>query len=203
MPGVRAGLRLQSVQLQSHWRGGHAAWLLQSRGSERVGLASRLCPGAEHCLVPVRWDEGSRPLSPSAGLDGAGTRAVACFVYLTEMGQMWQTWLFPAWPLFLTKFWQKEQGICGLSFVLCLRAFLGCRPLKSASPGYVSQLCPTLCNPVGCSLPGSSVRAILQARVLEWVAVPSPGDLPNPGIEPGFPTLQADALPSEPPGELK
>ena len=29
---------------------------------------------------------------------------------------------------------------------------------------------------------------------------PSPGDLPNPGIEPGSPTLQADALPSEPPG---
>ena len=67
----------------------------------------------------------------------------------------------------------------------------------------VAQLYLTLCNPVGCSLPGSSVRAILQARVLEWVAVPSPGDLPNPGIEPGFPTLQADALPSEPPGELK
>ena len=32
---------------------------------------------------------------------------------------------------------------------------------------------------------------------------PSPGDLPNPGIEPGSPTLQADALPSEPPGKLK
>ena len=30
---------------------------------------------------------------------------------------------------------------------------------------------------------------------------PSPGDLPNPGIEPGFPALQADALPSEPPGK--
>ena len=32
---------------------------------------------------------------------------------------------------------------------------------------------------------------------------PSPGDLPDPGIEPGSPTLQADALPSEPPGKLK
>ena len=32
---------------------------------------------------------------------------------------------------------------------------------------------------------------------------PSPGDLPNPGTEPGFPALQADALPSEPPGNLK
>ena len=30
---------------------------------------------------------------------------------------------------------------------------------------------------------------------------PSPGDLPNPGIEPGFPALQADSLPSEPPGK--
>ena len=31
--------------------------------------------------------------------------------------------------------------------------------------------------------------------------IPSPGDLPNPGIEPGFPVLQADSLPSEPPGK--
>ena len=31
---------------------------------------------------------------------------------------------------------------------------------------------------------------------------PSPGDLPNPGIEPGSPALQADALPSEPPGKI-
>ena len=34
--------------------------------------------------------------------------------------------------------------------------------------------------------------------MLEWVS-PSPGDLPNPGMEPGYPTLQADSLPSEPP----
>ena len=36
-----------------------------------------------------------------------------------------------------------------------------------------------------------------------WSALlfPSPGDLPNPGIEPGFPALQADALSSEPPGK--
>ena len=35
------------------------------------------------------------------------------------------------------------------------------------------QLCPTLCNPMDCSSPGSSVHGILQARVLEWVAMPS------------------------------
>ena len=45
-----------------------------------------------------------------------------------------------------------------------------------------------------CSLPGSSDGEILQASVLEWVAFPSPGDLPDPGIEPGSPTLQADPL---------
>ena len=67
----------------------------------------------------------------------------------------------------------------------------------------IAQLCPTLCNPMGCSLPGSSVRGIFQARVLEWVSMSFSGDLPDPGIEPGSPALQADALPSEPPGKSK
>ena len=40
-------------------------------------------------------------------------------------------------------------------------------------------------------------------RILEWVAVPSPGDLPNPGIEPRPPALQADSLPAEPLGKPK
>ena len=37
----------------------------------------------------------------------------------------------------------------------------------------VTQSCPTLCNPLDCSPPGSSVHGILQARILEWVAIPS------------------------------
>ena len=48
------------------------------------------------------------------------------------------------------------------------------------------------------SPPGSSVQGIFQARILEWVARPSPGDLPNPGIEPMplvIPALQVDSLP--------
>ena len=64
----------------------------------------------------------------------------------------------------------------------------------------VAQWCLTLCNPMKCSLPGSSVHGILQARILEWVAISSPGDLPDAGIEPGSPALQADALLSELPG---
>ena len=69
--------------------------------------------------------------------------------------------------------------------------------------GEVAQSCLTLCDPVDCSLPGFSIHGILQARILEWVLpFPSPGDLPNPGIEPRSPALQAHSLPSEPPGTV-
>ena len=51
------------------------------------------------------------------------------------------------------------------------------------------------------SPPGSSVLGIFQARTLEWVAFPPPGDLPLPGIEPASlvsPALQADSFTGEP-----
>ena len=70
------------------------------------------------------------------------------------------------------------------------------------SESEVAQSYPTLCNPMDCSLPGSSIHGLFQARILEWVAISfSRGGLPNPGIEPRSPALQEDALPSEPPGK--
>ena len=45
------------------------------------------------------------------------------------------------------------------------------------------QSCPTLWDPMDCTLPGFSVHEILQARILEWIAMSS-RSLPNPGIEP-------------------
>ena len=56
----------------------------------------------------------------------------------------------------------------------------------------VAQLCPTLCDPMDCSPPGSSVPGILQARILEWVAMPSSRGSSDPGIKsvsPGSPAL--------------
>ena len=44
-----------------------------------------------------------------------------------------------------------------------------CQALKSLSE--VAQSCPTLCNPMDCSLPGFSIHGIFQARVLEWVTI--------------------------------
>ena len=63
-----------------------------------------------------------------------------------------------------------------------------------------AQSCPTLCDPMGCSPPGSSVHEILQARIY-WsgLSFPSPRDLPESGTELTSAALQADSLPSEPP----
>ena len=55
-----------------------------------------------------------------------------------------------------------------------------------------------------CSPRGSSVHGILQARVLEWLPFHTPGDLPDPGIEPGSPVspaLAAGVFTTEPPGK--
>ena len=62
----------------------------------------------------------------------------------------------------------------------------------------VTQSRPTLCDPTG-----YTVHGILQVRTLEWADFPFSGDLPNPGIEPRSPTLQADSLPAEPQGKPK
>ena len=53
------------------------------------------------------------------------------------------------------------------------------------------QSCPSCYSPIDHSLPGSSVHGILQERILEWVAMPSPGVLPDPGIEPASLTFPA------------
>ena len=55
------------------------------------------------------------------------------------------------------------------------------------------------CDPMDGGPPGSSVHGVSQARILEWVAIPSSGDPPDPGIEAGSPELQADSFLSESP----
>ena len=66
----------------------------------------------------------------------------------------------------------------------------------------VAHSCPTLCDPMYCSTPpGSSVRGFFRQEYWSGLPCPSPGDLPDSGIEPGSPTVQADFLPSELPGK--
>ena len=60
-----------------------------------------------------------------------------------------------------------------------------------------AQLCLTVCDPMDCSPPGSSVHGILRQGYWSGLPFPSPGDLPDPGIEPRSPELQVDSLLSE------
>ena len=92
----------------------------------------------------------------------------------------------------------QEHCICLVSECHWLW-FLSCFLLKV----LVTQSCPTLCDPMDYSLPGSSDHGILQARILECIchSFPSLGNLPDPGIEPRSPAVQADSLPYELPGK--
>ena len=85
--------------------------------------------------------------------------------------------------------------------VACAVSVLHCYWLCSGA-----KLCPTLCNPRGCSPPGSSVCGILQERILERLPFPSPGDLPGPGMKPASLCLQhwqVNSLPLAPPGQRR
>ena len=79
-------------------------------------------------------------------------------------------------------------------------------PKQLESESEVTQLCPTLCDPMGCSPPGSSVHGILQARVLEQVAIPFSRDQIQVFLTQRLtrsPALQADSLLSEPLNEQR
>ena len=56
------------------------------------------------------------------------------------------------------------------------------------SESEVAQSCPTLCDPMGCSLPGYSVHGIFQARVLEWVAIALTANLNPFSLAHGLPS---------------
>ena len=63
----------------------------------------------------------------------------------------------------------------------------------------VAKLCPTHCDPMDCQAPLS--LGFPRQEYWSGLPFPFPGDLPDPGIEPGSPALEADALTSEPPGK--
>ena len=104
----------------------------------------------------------------------------------------WTTRTFPV--LF---FFSSEQWIC---FRVCVCVCV-CMCVCVCVCVLVAQLCPTLCDPMDYSPPGSSVQGLLQARILEWVAVPSSRGSSRPRDQTRSPGLQAGSLLSEPPGK--
>ena len=88
--------------------------------------------------------------------------------------------------------WQATVHGLPKSQTQCAQSLLSCLSLSS---------CLTLCDPMDCS--HQAPLSMGFSRQESWSGLPfhSPGDLPDPGIEPRSPTLQADALTSEPPGK--
>ena len=68
------------------------------------------------------------------------------------------------------------------------------------SVSEVAQLCPTLCDPWTVAYQASPSMGFSRQEYWSGLPFPSTGDLPDPGMEPGSPALEADALTSEPPG---
>ena len=75
-----------------------------------------------------------------------------------------------------------------------------CR-MSAGGGGLVDKSSPTLCHPMDCNLPGSSVPGIFQARVLDQGAISLSRDLPKPGMEPKSPALAGGFFTTEPPGK--
>ena len=74
---------------------------------------------------------------------------------------------------------------------------------KAESENEVSQSCPTFCDRWTVAHQAPPSMGFSKQEYWSGLPFPSPGDLPNPGIEPTSPALQADTLTSEPPGKPK
>ena len=141
-----------------------------------------------------------RCVSPLRGLCAVAAIAVALKLFCVRL-------CFPPCLLLLG----PEQGYIPPGFWCPLRMHVAVSGLGAHDPGESQLICwaslgdccsvakpsPTLCNPRDCSPPGSSVRGISQARILEWLPFPSPGGLPGPGIEPRSPALAGGFFPTE------
>ena len=95
-------------------------------------------------------------------------------------------------------FWGETYTFRDVHTCFCPIFDLSHRPQAISLCVLVAQWCPTLCNPMDCSPPGSSVHGILQVRILEWIAILFCRGFSWPRIEPWSPALQADSLQESP-----
>ena len=82
---------------------------------------------------------------------------------------------------------------CGFSRYLASQTARNGDLITGLAMYSVAQLCPTLCNPVNCSLPGSSAVRLSRQEYWSGVPFPSVGELPDPGIKPTLPESPAPA----------
>ena len=92
---------------------------------------------------------------------------IGSFIFL-ELSWRSHLYIFEINPLSVALFaiiFSQSEGSIGFKKLTVLRCLCVCVVL-------VAQACPTFCDPMDCSLPGSSFHGIFQERILEWVAIP-------------------------------
>ena len=102
----------------------------------------------------------------------------------------------PGMSCFICRYTDRNVFVCPL----CLSLIPYMLKSKNESESEVVQSCPTLCDPMDCSPPGSSVHGILQVRILEWVTISFSRGSSQPRDQNQVSCI-AGALTSEPPGK--
>ena len=156
-----------------------------------------------HALCCSRAGPENRKEVTDYGLWGRGTSSDQCTLPdKTTPGGHGDLGAVLGTCCWLTLAWSRAQSETYWTWIICQaqqnhKAFL---PPSEGSTGLLtcvrSQLCPVLCDPMDCSLPGSSIHGILQARTLEWVAISSSrGIFLTQRLNPHLLHWQADSLP--------
>ena len=175
----------------------------------------------QHYNLQPKRNKKSLSLMPSVQSSNAQL-CVTCGLYWVGQKFLW------VFPQHLTEksdrmFWPTRQKVQQISLSPVPTFIAGTLAENSISVSYLSshwyssvqhvicisillllfspKSCLPFCYPMACNLPGSSAHGISQARVLECLPFPSPGDLPDPGIEPESPALAGRFFTTEPSGK--
>ena len=147
--------------------------------SPRLPLFQKSSPSAKSNLQSGRNREIHSQFLALEGSDGAWGDGWALFSSLNRIffvwGQKspagpWFSQASPRFPLVPGPFWDFTCSLHIQSWRTSVEMKQAGESFQGGG-GLVSQSCPTLCNPIDCSLPGSSVHGISQARILEWAAI--------------------------------
>ena len=158
---------------------------LLSKREINLTLLATWCKELTHLKRPWCWER------LRAGGDGDNRGWGGWMASLTQWTWVWVisgSWWWTGRPGVLKSIGLQSQTY--LSNWTELNRFLTCVWVK------VTQLCLTFCHPMD-----YIVHGILPARITGLSSLSSPGDLPNPGIKPRSPILQADSLPAEAQGK--
>ena len=182
------------------------------------------CPHARLWVEsPGCKDEQEKSCSRRASQDVEGTRPMDAAntesAMLSGGGQTWDSVILTTWALDATgtrphaeqpgavsrRGWRGGNLVLGAKLGQPTQLALTCEKLSlelsSMHACSVTQSFSTLCDPMDCSLPGSSVHGIFRTRMLEWVAMPSSRGSCQPRNWNHITCLQANSLASEPPGK--